>query len=74
MFEFIFAAYAKFMTLIATGVKPGTEMDIITWTKYVYVYDMYRDAAPTVFALVVAVIVVVSVIAAIIIKHEANEA
>ena len=72
MFEYIFAAYAKFMTWIATGVKPGTEMDIITWTKYVYVYDMYRDAAPTVFVLTVTIVAII--VAATIIKHETNEA
>lgn len=74
MFEFIFAAYTKFMTWIATGVKPGTEMDISTWTTYVYTYDMYRDAAPTVFVLTVAVTIVAIIVAAMIIKHETNEA
>lgn len=72
MFEFIFAAYAKFMTWIAMGVKPGESMDISTWTTYVYTYHMYKDAAPTVFALTIAVTVVAIIVAAVIIKHEVN--
>ena len=74
MFEYIFAAYAKFMTWIATGIGPNESMDISTWTTYVYTYDMYRDAAPVVFVLFVAVTIVAVIVAAMIIKHETNEA
>ena len=72
MFEFIFAAYAKFMTWIATGVKPGESMDISTWTTYVYTYHMYENAAPTVFVLTVAVTIIAIIVAIMIIKHEVN--
>ncbi len=74
MLEFIFYCYAKFMTWIATGIGPNESMDIVTWTKYVYTYDMYRDAAPTVFALFIAVTIIAIIVAAMIIKHETNEA
>lgn len=72
MFEFIFAAYAKFMTWIATGIGPNESMDISTWTTYVCTYHMYKDAAPVVFALTIAVTVVAIIVAAVIIKHEVN--
>lgn len=73
MFEFIFANYARFMTWVATGIKPGESMDISTWSTYVCTYHMYRDAAPTVFALFVAVTIIAIAIAIVIIKHdEAN--
>lgn len=74
MFEFIFAAYAKFMTWIATGIGPNESMDISTWTTYVYTYYMYKDAAPMVFALTIAVTIIAIIVAVMIIKHEANEA